>query len=170
MARPAWVILAADRWNEASRFERRGVRPVVLNSDPDVDRGEVFAEFFDNLRAEWDRGIVSQIQAHSDATSAELRRPRISPQLALFVASSPVLALYRDILFPSISRSTGLLPLGIDEIRSDDRAMTPMAIDLALRKAAVVVYEDSRNTPVPLDYVRSLRNASPIVVVESREI
>jgi hypothetical protein len=164
MTRPAWAILPADPNNQAPKFSRRGIRPIVLDPDPKADRSEVLKDFFAELRTTWEHEIVSQIGARTDATTAELQRRRLAPQLALFVASRPVLALYREFVFPSVPQS-GLLPLGLDEVRAQDRAMTQMAIDIALSKAAVVVYDTGRGNPLPLDYVISQRAGTPVLVI-----
>ncbi|WP_159393761.1 SIR2 family NAD-dependent protein deacylase [Streptomyces sp. NRRL F-5755] len=157
MTRPAWAILPADPNVEAARFQRRGIKAIVLDPDPKADRATVLNAFFTELRTMWEQEIAPQLQVRTDAATAELRRPSIAPQLALFVASRPLLALYRDFVFPSVPRSSGLLPLGIDDIRTRDSAMTPMAIDMALSKAAVVVYDTGRGNPLPHSFVTSRR-------------
>ncbi len=62
-----------------------------------------------------------------------------APQLALFIASRAELALYREFIFPHLPSRTGLLPAGIDDIKTDSPEIAPMAIDIAIQKAAVVV-------------------------------
>lgn len=164
MTRPVWAILPADPNNQAAKFARRGIRPIVLDPDPAADRSAVLKSFFAELRTTWEQEIVSQIGARTDATTAELQRRKLAPQLALFVASRPVLALYREFVFSSVPQS-GLLPLGWDDVRAQDRAMTQMAIDIALSKAAVVVYDTGRGNPLPLNYVVSQRTGTPVLVV-----
>ncbi|MFC6064367.1 SIR2 family NAD-dependent protein deacylase [Streptomyces ochraceiscleroticus] len=164
MTRPAWAILPTDPHAEATRFQRRGLKPIVLDPDPNADRATVLTRFFTELRSMWEAEIAPQLQVRTDAATAELRRPAIAPQLALFVAARPLLALYRDFIFPTIPRNTGLLALGIDDIRAKDPAMTPMAIDMALSKAAVVVYDAGHGNPLPRDYVASRRPPIPALV------
>jgi hypothetical protein len=125
----------------------------------------VLKRFFEDLRGEWEHSVVNQLEASTDASTAELVRARIAPQLALFVADDSTLALYREFLFPSIP-STGFLPAGNDEIRTPDRATKPMAIDVALSKAAVVIYDENRRNPIALDYVISRRDGAPTVVLK----
>jgi hypothetical protein len=168
MSRPSWVILATDRHNEARKFERRGVRPIVLHPDPDADRAVIFRSFFEELRSEWENSVVNQIEMGTDARTAEVVRSRIAPQLALFVAEDSTLALFREFVFPSVL-DTGFLPGGIDAIRTQVRATKPMAIDVALSKAAVVVYDVSRRNPTPLDYVRSRRDGGRVIIVNSSD-
>jgi hypothetical protein len=169
MTRPAWAILATDKHHEARKFERRGVRPVVLSSDPDADRSQVLATFFRELREKWNHGVVHQIETHTDTATAELRRAKdIAPQLALFIASDPVLSLYRENVFPAIL-DTGFMPIGIDEIWTYDRSTKPMAIDIALSKAAVAIYDASRHTSIPREYVVSRRNGRPVIVIHDAE-
>ena len=90
-----------------------------------------------------------------------------APQLVLFVAGRAELALYREFIFPSVPARTGLLPCGIDDIKASSPEMAPMAIDIALRKAAVVLYDRGRNSRFPLDYVQSLRDMKPVVIMET---
>jgi hypothetical protein len=168
MSRPSWVILATDRHNEARKFERRGVRPIVLHPDPDADRAIIFQSFFEELRSEWENSVVNQIEMGTDARTAEVVRSKIAPQLALFVAEDSTLALFREFVFPSVL-DTGFLPGGIDAIRTQVRATKPMAIDVALSKAAVVVYDISRRNPTPLDYVRSRRNGGRVIIINSSD-
>jgi hypothetical protein len=160
MTRAVWAILATDPDNEARKFERRGIKPIVLNRDPNANRAMVFTDFFKQLRTQWESDIAPQLRARGDATTAELcRRPGIAPQLALFVANRSTLALYQDFVFSAVPQ-TGLMPLGVDEVEARDSAMTPMAIDMALSRAAVVVYDISRGNPLPLGYVVSRREVS----------
>ncbi len=168
MTRPAWAILAADPGNEAPKFERRGIRPIVLDENPEADRAEVLAKFFTELRETWEHWTAPRLEARTDATTAELRRPHVAPQAALFVASPSMTALYRDYVFSSIPQ-TGLLPIAIDDVRSPDRAMRPMAIDIALSKASVVVYDADRLNPLPVDYVVSKRTDAALVTVHDGE-
>ncbi|MEV5054355.1 hypothetical protein [Arthrobacter sp. LAR12-1-1.1] len=88
-----------------------------------------------------------------------------APQLAMFVASRPLLALYREFVFPSVPSVTGLLPSGIDDIRANVQANTPLAIDVALSRAAVVVYDSGGRSRLQLEYVQALRNGERIIVV-----
>jgi len=87
------------------------------------------------------------------------------PQLALFVAGRPLLALYREFIFPSVPGRTGLLPAGIDDVRAANTENTPIAIDIALSRAAVVVYDSGRWSRLTLDYVRMQRVGRPMIVV-----
>lgn len=87
------------------------------------------------------------------------------PQLALFVASRPLLTLYREFIFPSVPSKTGLLPLGIDDVRAANAENTSIALDIALTRAAVVVYDPGRRPRLPLDYVRARRGSRPMIEV-----
>jgi hypothetical protein len=166
MTRAVWAILPTDPGSDTARFERRGVHPVVLDpTAADDQRPAVLAEFFRQLRQSWEDDVAPLLDARSDAATAELhRRARIAPQLALFVASRSMLALYRDFVFSSVPGS-GFIPLGVDDVAARDRRVTPMAIDMALTKAAVVVYDTARGNPVPLDYAVARRGGLPMVVV-----
>lgn len=86
-------------------------------------------------------------------------------QLAVFVASRPLLALYREFVFPSVSSRTGLLPAGIDDIKTRVEANMPLATDIALSRAAVVVYDSGGRSRLQLDYVQALRNGEKVIVV-----
>lgn len=166
MSRSAWVLLPTDRHDQAAKFERRGIRPVVLERDKEADRAGVLTRFFNELGREWASTTARHIDARSDAATAELRREPIAPQLALFVAGTSTLALYRDFVFPAVMR-TGFLPIGIDEIHARDPEIAPMAINLALSKAGVVIYDTGRSTPYSRDYVASRRGNQPIIYVDS---
>lgn len=91
------------------------------------------------------------------------------PQLVLFVARPPLLALYREFLFPSVPGRTGLLPLTLDEIHVANRENTPMAIDIALTRAAIVVYDSGPGGRPPLDFVRTRRGQRPLIVITAPE-
>ena len=165
MSPAVWAILSTDPYGEEAKFARRGLKPIVLEPNPEADRSAVLAAFFGELRALWEDQLAWRLRAPSDATTAELRRASgISPQLALFVASRSTLALYRDFVFPSVPQS-GLIPVGVDDVRTEDRGMAPMAIDIALSRAAVVVYDMGHGTEIPLDYVASRRRGMPMVLV-----
>ncbi|WP_406364887.1 SIR2 family NAD-dependent protein deacylase [Streptomyces sp. NBC_01546] len=164
MTRPAWAILPTDPYEEAPKFTRRGIKAIVLDKNPKADRSAVMASFFGELRTIWEHEISAQLKGRSDATTAELRRRPVAPQLALFIASRSLLALYRDFIFPVVSR-TGLLALGIDDVQARDRSMTPMAIDMALSKAAVIIYDMGPGNFLPLDYVITKRSGAPLVMV-----
>ena len=168
MTRAVWAILPTDPGNDSPRFERRGVHPVVLDpAATDDQRPAVLAEFFRQLRESWEDDVAPLLDARSDAATAELhRRAGIAPQLALFVASRSMLALYRDFVFSAVPRS-GFMPLGVDDVTARDRRVNPMAIDMALSKAAVVVYDTARGNPVPLDYAVARRGRLPMVVVSA---
>ncbi|WP_158997401.1 SIR2 family NAD-dependent protein deacylase [Streptomyces aureus] len=167
MTRPSWAILPTDPDDEAPKFRRRGIKAIVLEErDPQADRASVLAKFFNELRDVWQHDTASQLTGRNDATTAELRRNPIAPQLALVIASRSLLTLYREYLFPVV-RKTGLLPLGVDDVRAQDLAMTPMAIDMALSKAAVVIYDLGRGNSLPLDYVINRRNGAPEAIVSN---
>lgn len=88
-----------------------------------------------------------------------------SPQLALFMANRPLLAVYREFAFPDVPARTGLLPATIDDVRTTNREILPIAIDIALSKAAVVVYDSGGRSRLPLEYVRVRRGVRPVIVV-----
>lgn len=165
MTRAVWAILPADPSGAEPKFARRGLKPIVLDRNADADRSAVLAQFFKELRALWQDDVASRLAAGSDASTAELRRRSgIAPQLGLFVASRPLLSLYRDFVFPAVPQS-GLIALGVDAIQIADRSTEPMAIDTALSKAAVVVYDTGHGSALPLEYVAARRQGKPIVVV-----
>ncbi|MFG2820967.1 SIR2 family protein [Kitasatospora sp. NPDC048365] len=164
MTRPAWAIMPTDPHDEAPKFNRRGVKAIVLDRNPNADRAHVMATFFEELRRIWEGEISSQLKGRGDSTTAELRRDALAPQLALFIASRSLLALYRDFIFPVVQQ-TGLLALGIDDVQARDKSMTPMAIDMALSKAAVVVYDMGPGNLLPLDYVITRRSSESLVMV-----
>lgn len=87
------------------------------------------------------------------------------PQLALFVAGPSVIGLYREFIFPSVPRNTGLLPAALDDIGVTNQDNEPIAIDIALSRAALIVYDEGRRSRVPIEYVRMLHGTSPVVVV-----
>lgn len=93
-----------------------------------------------------------------------MREP-FCPQLALFVAGRPLLALYREFIFPSVPVRTGLLAVGIDDVRAANPENIPIALDIALSRAAVVVYDAGGRARLPLDYVLMRRADRPLVVV-----
>jgi|tagenome__1003787_1003787.scaffolds.fasta_scaffold20971500_4 hypothetical protein len=166
MTRAVWAILPVDPDNDAQRFERRGVHAVVL--DPHADkqrRPEILGTFFRQLRAVWEDDVAPWLDARSDASTAELhRRSGIAPQLALFAANRSVMALFRDFVFPAVPQS-GFIPIGVDDVAARDPRIRPMAIDMALSKAAVVVYDTAPGNPLPLDYVVARRGSRPMLVV-----
>ncbi len=90
-----------------------------------------------------------------------------APQLAIFVAGRVELALYREFVFPSVPSRTGLLPLGMDDLWSTSQEIAPLAIDIALTKAAVVIYDRGQRSRLPLEYVQALRHNDSIIVVEA---
>lgn len=57
------------------------------------------------------------------------------------------------------------MPSGIDDIRANVQANTPLAIDIAISRAAVVVYDSGGRGRLQLEYVQALRNGERIVVV-----
>lgn len=169
MTRAVWAILPADPHREQGKFERRGLKPIVLDLNAKASRSEVLEQFFRDLRAHWEGDIATRLATGSDASTAELRRlSGIAPQLGLFVASRPMLSLYRDFVFPTVPQS-GLIAIGEDIIRVPERSMAPMAIDIALSKAAVVVYDTGRGDAMPLEYVAARRQGKPIVVVTGEQ-
>jgi hypothetical protein len=169
MTRAVWAILPADPHREQAKFERRGLKPIVLDLNAKASRPEVFEQFFRDLRTLWEGDIATRLATGSDASTAELRRQSgIAPQLGLFVASRPMLSLYRDFVFPTVPQS-GLIAIGEDIIRVPERSMVPMAIDIALSKAAVVVYDTGRGNAMPLEYVAARRQGKPIVVVTGEQ-
>jgi hypothetical protein len=167
MTRAVWAILPTDPNGEESKFIRRGLKPIVLDRNANASRSTVLERFFRELRALWEEDIASRLAVGSDASTAELRRRSgIAPQLGLFVASRSMLSLYRDMVFPAVPQS-GLIALGVDAIRPPDKSSEPMAIDIALSKAAVVVYDGDSGNTLPLEYVAARRQAKPMVIIAS---
>lgn len=89
-----------------------------------------------------------------------------APQLALFVASRSTLALYREFVFPMVPTGTGMLPTTLDDLRVSKPENISMAIDIALSRAAVVVY-DAEGSRIPLEYIYDLRRMSATIVVRT---
>jgi hypothetical protein len=87
--------------------------------------------------------------------------------LALFVAGRSPLALYREFVFPSVPARTGLLAATLEDVRASSPENTPLALDIALSRSAVVVYDRGGKSRLPLDYVHALREDRPVVVVEA---
>lgn len=74
MSRAGWAILPTDRAGLATKFMRRGLKAIVLDEDPQANREEVLERFFCELRGAWEREVLPEITARTDATTAELRR------------------------------------------------------------------------------------------------
>ncbi|GGK63331.1 hypothetical protein GCM10011509_09680 [Ornithinimicrobium pekingense] len=75
MTRAGWAILPVDADGRTSaKFARRGLRAIVLDDNPDADRGEVLEVFFTELLTEWERRAARHVSLRTDASTAELRR------------------------------------------------------------------------------------------------
>jgi hypothetical protein len=75
LARAAWVLLPTDPDGQLSaKFRRRGLKPIVLEQNAAVPRETVLYLLFRQLRAKWERQVLPEVTARTDATTAELRR------------------------------------------------------------------------------------------------
>ncbi|MEV5054354.1 SIR2 family NAD-dependent protein deacylase [Arthrobacter sp. LAR12-1-1.1] len=74
MSRAGWAILPTDKGGLATKFMRRGLKAIVLDENPEASRQDVLEEFFYELREAWEREVLPEIAARTDATTAELRR------------------------------------------------------------------------------------------------
>ena len=75
LTRAGWAILATDPGGRtAAKFERRGLKAIVLDKDPEAVRATVLARFFTELRDAWELKVLPEVTARTDATTAELRR------------------------------------------------------------------------------------------------
>lgn len=85
------------------------------------------------------------------------------PQLAIFVADDASLPLYREHVFPAVMRSTGLLTIGVDEVKVTTSENATFALDVALARASVVVYDPAVHRRTPVEYVTMRRGDRPVV-------
>jgi hypothetical protein len=92
-----------------------------------------------------------------------------APQLVLFVAGPQLVPLYREFIYPLVPRRTGLLAMGLEDVQVGKSENEPIAIEIALTRAGVVVYDEGGRSRVPLDYVRMVRGGSPLVLVTAPE-
>lgn len=161
-----WVILAKGSPSQIARYERRGVRVVVLESRSNVGHGTVFSEFFSQLASALPVAAGSRAEATEDALLTELRVSEPSGALVVFLGGNESLARYRESLFPAL-RARGLIPVSPDEVQSQP-SLHLASLTQLLRKASAVVVDlrdRERSGSFELGIVHSAVDPSRIVVV-----
>ena len=165
--RPApWVILAKSSVGEVARFERRGVRVVVLDQRTNVPHENVFAQFFSQLAQELPEVAAEQAEASEDQILAQLRLTgQAAGGLVLFLGTPSFLAYQREFVFPTLYKG-GLSPVTTDDVRSAPGLSLASQAQL-VRRAAVIVVDARASSGVRtnLSFVRSNNATAPIMLV-----
>ena len=133
-----WVILAKASPSQVARYERRGVRVVVLETRTNASHGEVFRQFFSQLAKALPAAAGSRAEATEDALLTELRVSPPSGALVVFMAGNERLARYRETIFPLL-RARGLMPVTPDEVQSQPSLKLASLTQLLQKASAVVV-------------------------------
>ncbi len=161
-----WVILARSTPAETARYQRRGVRPVVLDSRAKVSHGEVFTHFFQQIATRLPLAAADRAEGAGDQVLSELRlRDPVSGSLVVFMASYANLGLYRTVLFPEL-RDRGLTPVTLDEIQSPS-GLRLASLERMLRQATVTVADIRGSTWArsELNFLRSLDTVNTRLIV-----
>ncbi|MFL6139635.1 MAG: SIR2 family NAD-dependent protein deacylase [Frankiaceae bacterium] len=165
--RPApWVILARGTRAQVARYERRGVRVVVLDTRFNTPHGPVLAALFQQLADRLPKVAGARADSSEDQILAELRLAGPNKgALALFLGRNEYLAQHRDLLFPAL-RATGLAPVTPDEIQTASE-LRLAALTQLVRRAAVIVVDQrgAGRFDDPLSFVLSQGSAAPIIVI-----
>lgn len=106
-----WVILAKATKAQVARYERRGVRVVVLERRSNADHGQVLKALFEQLWMEYSKAAIATVESSRDQVLSELRLDREEGRtLVLFLASNKQLAQHRSEVFDAL-RLQGLTPV-----------------------------------------------------------
>ncbi len=162
-----WVILATGTTSQVSRFERRGVRVVVLESRRGVSRTSVFQNFFKQLADALEGSAASRAESTEDSLLAELRVPVPSGTMVVFLGGNEALARYREAIFPAL-RMNGLIPVTPDDIQSQPSLHLASLSQLLRRAAAVVLDGRNRDQSAALEIgvARSTVDPQRMIVVD----
>lgn len=161
-----WVILAKGSPSQISRYERRGVRVVVLETRSNVGHGTVFREFFSQLASALPVAAGSRAEATEDALLTELRVLEPSGALVVFLGGNERLARYRESVFPML-RARGLIPVSPDEVQSQPSLHLASLTQLLSKASAVVVdlRDGERSGSFELGVAHSAVDPGRIIVV-----
>jgi hypothetical protein len=161
-----WVLLAKATPAQVARFERRGVRAVVLDKRPNASHSAVLEQLFSQLAEVLPRAAGTQAEATEDRVLAELRVAGPPSSLVVFLGGNEWLSQYRDLLFPTL-RAAGLNPVTIDDVQSAPGLQLASLTQLITRAAVVVIdIRDSRRA-FEFGLVVSTVDLSRVVVVGS---
>ncbi|MCW2744860.1 MAG: hypothetical protein JWM48_1410 [Mycobacterium sp.] len=139
--RPApWVILPKATSAQVARYERRGVRAVVLDKRPNASHETPLAALFRQLAERLPGEAGSQAESSEDQVLAELRLGGSSRgALAVFLGSYEFQAQQRELIFPALRRQ-GLVPVTPDEVVNAP-GLALAGLTQLIRRAAVVIAE-----------------------------
>ncbi len=114
MTRQGYVIKVNCSDTERSRYERRGVKVINIDGDPN-DYPRILTDMFMEIKAYWD----DNVKTYSDNTAmSELSMPSDYPnRLCYFSVPFKQLSLYKDYFFPLAERY-GFVPITADSVRS----------------------------------------------------
>lgn len=163
-----WVVLAKATPAQVARFERRGVRTVILDKRPSVAHGVVLEQFFNQLAEALPRAAASQAESTEDRVLSELRVSGPTGSLVVFLGGNEWLAQYRDLLFPAL-RAEGFDPVTPDGVQSAPGLALASLTQLVTRAAVVVVDVRDPRHIFDLGLVSSTGAAAKVVVVGGPE-
>jgi hypothetical protein len=159
-----WVILARGNPAQIARYERRGVKVVVLSRGRSSDHGYVFEAFFNQLADALPRAAASRAEATDDGLLSDLRFGGASRSLVVFLGARERLAQYRDFVFPHIRRA-GYKPITRDDVVSPPHLQLASLTQLLSRAAGVVVDDRGWNDDAEKELVYSTVSPERLMVV-----
>jgi hypothetical protein len=166
--RPApWVVLARATQAQVARYERRGVRVVVLDTRSNTSHGAALTALFQRLADQLPGAAAAQAESSEDQVLAEVRLTgRYTGTLALFLGPNEYLAQHRELLFPRL-RVAGLTPATPDEIQSRPELVLA-SLTQVIRRAAIIVVDvrGSGRGQEELSFALAQRPQAPILLID----
>lgn len=141
MSRPIYSVQVGARADEVARFRRRGVEVINLSAGR-MTYKETVTEFLRQLKAYRDGEALKYVTSNVDESKAQLILPSNENQLCFVSCSIKRVALLKRMLDPIIRRN-GAIPLWPDNIVSTDDMSLKNAVEAAIRKSSVRIFDVS---------------------------
>jgi len=168
MKRQAYALLVGASESDIARFDRRGVKAIVLGKTKSK-YGEVLASVFRELNEYRKPTLVKPSNVKEEHPLQELSLPPgATTRLCLFVIPLWLQALYRDQVFPLV-RQVGLVPMTADDMVSPGENVFTKIEVIIDRSPVIVVDASSESTQAVLRMALNRIKSECILVILSTE-
>lgn len=166
MVRQAYVIKVNCSETEKTRYERRGVKVVNIDGNPN-DYPQILANLFNEIKTYWDDSIKT---VGSNASMSELALPKGSQtRLCFFTAPLAAMPFYKDVIFP-IALKHGFVPITADTVVSNSDNWMAKVSSLISKIDYFVVDLSTSNTLYEFIQISSMNKVKDNILVIKNDV
>jgi len=167
LRRRAYTFAISPSQQMIDQFWRRGVRVIALpGSLRDAD--SIFAEVFKEIEAYWNNYSTEHSIVTADDPKAEIiasaASTDASSRICLFDSPAPLVAFYKENLYP-IAERHGFAPMSLADVLIPGDSITAILNGLIERASAIVIDIGSGRSILDVEYIRNRATTTNIAVI-----